>query len=74
VASEGWGVYYQEDWDRDLICVMIFSVFLVASALFGALWSVFKFDIQGAFGISAYMVAVCAALIPLIAMGVDKPR
>ena len=35
--------------------------------LFGALWSVFKFDIQGAFGIAAYMVAVCAALIPLIA-------
>ena len=22
--AEGWGVYYQEDWDRDLICVMIF--------------------------------------------------
>ncbi|KAF2632713.1 hypothetical protein BU25DRAFT_382419 [Macroventuria anomochaeta] len=72
--AEGWGVYYQEGWDRDLISVMIFTVFLVASALFGALWSVFKFDIQGAFGISAYMVAVCAALIPLIAMGVDKPR
>lgn len=35
--AEGWGVYYQEDWDRDFICVMIFSVFLVASALFGAL-------------------------------------
>jgi hypothetical protein len=72
--AEGWGVYYQEGWDRDLISVMIFLVFLVASVLFGALWSVFKFDIQGAFGISAYMVAVCAALIPLIAMGVDKPR
>ena len=72
--AEGWGVYYQEGWDRDLISVMIFSVFLVASVLFGALWSVFKFDIQGAFGIAAYMVAVCAALISLIAMGVDKPR
>lgn len=72
--AEGWGVYYQEGWDRDLISVVVFSVFLVASVLFGALWSVFKFDIQGAFGISAYMVAVCAALIPLIAMGADKPR
>lgn len=72
--AEGWGVYYQEDWDRDLITVMVFLVFLVASVLFGALWSVYKFDIQGAFGISAYMVAVCAALIPLIAMLADKPR
>ncbi|XPS71572.1 hypothetical protein M3J09_003751 [Ascochyta lentis] len=72
--AEGWGVYYQEGWDRDLISVMIFTVFLIASVLFGALWSMFKFDIQGAFGIAAYMVAVCAALIPLIAMGLDKPR
>lgn len=72
--AEGWGVYYQEAWDRDLICVIVFLVFLLASVLFGSLWSIFKLDVQGAFGISAYIVAICAAVMPLIATGIDKQR
>ncbi|KAJ8113629.1 hypothetical protein OPT61_g4288 [Boeremia exigua] len=72
--AEGWGVYYQEGWDRDLIFVVIFLVFLIASVVFGVLWSVLKLDVQGAFGVSAYMVAVCALLIPLLVTALDKPH
>jgi hypothetical protein len=72
--AEGWGIYYKEGWDRDMITLVVFVVFLVASLVFGILWSVFKFDVQGAFGVAAYMVGVCAILVPLIAMRAEKMR
>lgn len=61
----GWGIYYEEDWDRATISLVILVVFIIASLIFGILWSRFKYDIQGAFGVSAYMIASCAVLIPV---------
>jgi hypothetical protein len=70
--AEGWGIYYQEGWDRDVITLAIFVVFAVASLLFGVLWTTFQYDVQGAFGVSAYMVATCAVLIPVVVTRVEK--
>ncbi|KAF2132124.1 hypothetical protein P153DRAFT_285294 [Dothidotthia symphoricarpi CBS 119687] len=72
--AEGWGIYYQEDWNCDMIVLGVYIIFLLASLLFGILWSVYKFDIQGAFGVSAYMVSMVVILVHLTAMGAEKMR
>ncbi|KAH7402683.1 hypothetical protein BKA66DRAFT_384804, partial [Pyrenochaeta sp. MPI-SDFR-AT-0127] len=64
--AEGWGIYYQEGWDRDMIALVVFLIFVLASLLFGILWSRFKFDVQGAFGVSAYMCTASGILVTLI--------
>ncbi|KAF2856967.1 hypothetical protein T440DRAFT_474292 [Plenodomus tracheiphilus IPT5] len=70
--AEGWGIYYQEGWDRDLIIMIIFVLFLVGSLLFGVLWSRYHFDVQGAFGVSAYMVAASAGIITVVVTRAEK--
>jgi hypothetical protein len=70
--ADGWGIYYQEGWDFDVIILFVFVIFLVASLLFGVLWSILQFDVQGAFGVSAYMMAVIAILLPLLASWIEK--
>jgi hypothetical protein len=70
--AEGWGIYYQEGWDRDLITVAVFLVFVLASLLFGVLWSRFQYDVQGAFGVSAYMITAGGILIALLASWAEK--
>ncbi|KAF2643421.1 hypothetical protein P280DRAFT_394746 [Massarina eburnea CBS 473.64] len=70
--AEGWGIYYQEGWDRDVITLGVFGIFLVASLIFGVLWSCLKMDVQGAFGVSAYMVAACGVFVSLVTVKVDK--
>jgi hypothetical protein len=71
--AEGWGIYYQEGWDRDKVTSILFILFLLGSLLFGILRSKFEMDVQGAFGVSAYMISACAILISLIATKLDKP-
>jgi hypothetical protein len=69
--ADGWGIYYQEGWDFDIIIFLIFILFLMASLLFGVLWSKFHFDIQGAFGVSAYMMTAGGILITFLASRVQ---
>jgi len=69
---EGWGIYYQEGWDGDIIKLVIFMMFLIGSLLFGVLWSCFKMDVQGAFGVSAYVITAGAIFIQLVAMKASK--
>jgi hypothetical protein len=70
--GEGWGIYYQEGWDRDLITLVVFVLFLSGSLLFGVLWSTLKMDVQGAFGVSAYMITAGGIVISLVVMRADK--
>jgi hypothetical protein len=60
VPSEGWGLYFQEDIDISTIIAVVFIALFVASLLFLVLWTIFKDDIQGASGVSAYIVAVAS--------------
>ncbi|KAG9189800.1 hypothetical protein G6011_06668 [Alternaria panax] len=48
--AEGWGIYYDEGLDGDVLAWTILIGFFVASLLFGVLWSRFQYDIEGAFG------------------------
>jgi hypothetical protein len=62
--AKGWGKHFHEGWDFDLLIGLVLAVFLVGSLLFAVLWSHFKLDVQGAFGVSSYMVTasgICVA-------------
>ena len=65
--AEGWGIYYQEGIDFDMIVGVVFSIFILASLLFGVLWTVLEHDIQGAFGISSYMVTASGIFLAWMA-------
>lgn len=64
---EGWGIYYQEGVDFDMIIGVVFCIFVLASLLFGILWTVFEHDVQGAFGISSYMVTASGIFLAWMA-------
>ncbi|KAF3004321.1 hypothetical protein E8E13_009314 [Curvularia kusanoi] len=59
---EGWGLYFQEDIDVSGVVAVVFAVLGVASLVFLIVWTVCKDDIQGASGVSAYMVAIASML------------
>ncbi|KAF2685721.1 hypothetical protein K458DRAFT_300149 [Lentithecium fluviatile CBS 122367] len=69
---EGWGIYYQEGWDGDIITLVVVVMFLMGSLLFGILWSRLKMDVQGAFGVSAWIITAGALFIQLIVMRMGK--
>jgi hypothetical protein len=64
--NEGWGLYYEEGWNFNLIATISFVVVTVGSLLFGICWSVLESDIQGAFGVSGYMIAVCGLIVAFV--------
>jgi hypothetical protein len=70
--AEGWGIYYHESWDRDLITLAVFIILMLATLLFGVLWSKYQFDVQGAFGISAWMATLGGILIALLVPRLEK--
>ena len=47
-------------------------VFITASLIFGILWSHFKMDVQGAFGVSAYVVSACGVFVSYLAVKTEK--
>lgn len=61
--AEGWGIYYQEGLDASMLVNVLFGIFLLGSMLFGVLWSLLKMDIQGAFGVSSYMMTANGIII-----------
>lgn len=65
--AEGWGIYYEEGVDFDLIIGVVFVVFLLASLLFAILWTRLEMDIQGAFGVSSYMVTASGIFLAWMA-------
>jgi hypothetical protein len=65
--AEGWGVYYEEGPNLLWVAVLTMAVFCLTGLLFSILWSVLKDDLQGAFGVSGFLAAVCAGVVPLFA-------
>jgi len=64
--NEGWGFHFEEGWDFDLIMTISFVVFILGSLLFGICWSILEHDIQGAFGVSAYIVTACGLFVAFV--------
>ncbi|KAF2011921.1 hypothetical protein BU24DRAFT_425752 [Aaosphaeria arxii CBS 175.79] len=74
VAAEGWGLHYEEDWNIVLIIILIVGLTIPASLLFGICWTIIKTDIQGAWGVSSYMVTTSALFVGLLLGGVAKSK
>jgi hypothetical protein len=70
--AEGWGIYYHESWDRELITLAVFIILVLATLLFGVLWSKYQFDVQGAFGVSAWAATLGGILITLLVPQFEK--
>lgn len=59
----GWGIQIVEGWIISRIWLLALAFFLVGSLVFGVCWSIFEKDVQGAFGVAAYIVALLALLV-----------
>jgi hypothetical protein len=72
VPAEGWGLYFEEGWDVDMILGIIILIILLGSFLFGICWTVLESDIQGAFVVSGYMITAGGVLIAVIVRQTGK--
>jgi hypothetical protein len=68
VATQGWGLYYEENWNIGLIIAVLVGTTIIASLIFGICWTLMRSDIQGAWGLSSYMVTTCALIVALLSM------
>ncbi|KAJ4989812.1 hypothetical protein SVAN01_04649 [Stagonosporopsis vannaccii] len=59
---EGWGLYFQEETDISTTVGVVFIVIFIVSLLFLVFWIVLEHDIQGASGMSSYIIAVASML------------
>jgi hypothetical protein len=54
----GWGLHFVEKINSSLAVTVMFGVTLVVGIVFAVCWMVIKKDIQGAFGVAAYVTSV----------------
>lgn len=59
----GWGIQIVEDWVVSRLWLLGLTVFLCGSLAFGICWTILEHDIQGAFGVSAYVVALLTLVV-----------
>lgn len=57
-TNVGWGIHLVEGWAVTKIWVLIFTTFLLSTLVFAIAWSVLWHDVQGAFSVAAYFVAL----------------
>jgi hypothetical protein len=69
---EGWGLHFEEGWDFDVLIGIVLAIFLVGILLFAVLWSHFKLDVQGAFGVSSYIVTASGIFVAWFANRAGK--
>lgn len=70
VLTEGWGLYYEEEWNICLVILGIAGAVVGGSLVFGVCWTVLKDDIQGAWGVSSYMVTAGGLVVGILSMAV----
>ena len=62
-VSVGWGIHLVEGWAPKRVWLLILVFFLIGSIVFGICWSILKKDLQGAFAMSAYVVALIGLVL-----------
>jgi hypothetical protein len=62
-VSIGWGIHLVEGFLPYRVWSVFTGMFLVGSMVFGITWTVRNGDIQGAFGVAAYICALSTLLI-----------
>ena len=61
--SEGWGFYFQEGWYFRVPITITFFLLVLGSLVFAICWTVLESDIQGAYGVSAYMITAWGLIV-----------
>ena len=69
---DGWGIEFDEGWDRGRLRNFVFGLITVGSLIFAILWSALKKDTQSAFGISGFIVGILSIVSGYIASA--EPR
>jgi hypothetical protein len=64
----GWGIYFEDGWHFKTIYLLVSLATFISSLIFGVCWSVFKLDVQAAFGITSYWVTVVAMSMGFLAL------
>ncbi|KAF7511462.1 hypothetical protein GJ744_004651 [Endocarpon pusillum] len=64
---EAWGMEFEEGWDQGRLRNAIFGIVVIGCLVFAILWSVFLKDLQSAFSVSTFFVAVLAIISGYIA-------
>jgi len=57
-AITGWGLHFVEGLNSALAVTVMFSISLILGIVFAICWSVWKQDVQGAFGVASYVTSV----------------
>lgn len=57
-TSIGWGIHLVEGWAMTRIWLLAFMMSILGGTVFATTWSILEHDIQGAFAVAAYFVAV----------------
>lgn len=67
----GWGLHLVEGWLPNRVWILVLVLFALGSLVFGICWSVLKHDIQGAFGVSAWMLALAMIVVGTVQAQLD---
>lgn len=62
-TSVGWGIHLVEEWVVSRLWLLSLALFVLGSLVFGICWAVLRHDVQGAFGVAAYMVALVGLVV-----------
>lgn len=57
-GNTGWGLHFVESLNSSLAVTVMFVVTLVIGVVFAVCWSIWKKDVEGAFGVAAYVTSV----------------
>lgn len=71
-TSVGWGIHLVEGWIFARIWLLALITFIISSLIFGVCWSVLHKDVQGAFGVSAYIVALLSLIFGTIQASLNQ--
>lgn len=63
--EHAWGIHFEERWDTSRIASTVFGIFILAS-LFGVYRARSRPDVQGAFGISAYIITLAGIVVSMM--------
>lgn len=57
-GNTGWGLHFVEKLNGSLAVTVMFSVSLLLGIVFAVCWSIWRKDVQGAFGVASYVTSV----------------
>ena len=65
----GWGLHLVEGWAAFRVWLLVLHFLGVGSLTCGVCWTVLKHDLQGAFGVSAWIVTLGALVLGTVQAG-----